>query len=265
MGPGSGSSVSVYVASFNTAEATELCIRSARRYAGRTFSLHVGDCGSTDGSLAVLRRFETRGWLTIEVAASGRFHADWLDHWLAECTDKYAVFVDSDIEFLRPNWLRDIIDEAERIDAALVAAEMLPEVASFAAPRSGLDADRAELLDRWFRGHETVRLAARPAPWLLLLHVEKIRAIGASFAFRLDTGTGSDIPIAMDVGGHLFREVQASGIAWALMPDSFNGAYHHYGGLSWVPLRGRRGLKKVRDLLTVKRRLWTARRRDRAS
>lgn len=266
-GPGPATpepTVSVYIPSLNTAAATELCIRSLRRFAGRPFTLHVGDCGSTDGTLALLRQWESSGRLRLEVAPGGRFHADWLDHWLATCTDTYAVFVDSDIEFLRPGWLRDLVEAARASAAAVVAAEFLDEIPIYQAPRAGLDpADRAEMLRRWFGGHEQVRLASRPAPWLLLVDVAMVRALGATFAFHLDDSHPDDV-VAMDVGGSLFRDVVAGGLPWRVMPASFGDSYHHYGGLSWVPLKGRRGLKKRRDLLVVRRRLLRARRRDRA-
>ena len=256
-------SVSVFVASLDTAEATELCIRSARSLAGHPFSLHVGDCGSTDGSVEMLRRLAGSGWLTLDVAAGGRYHADWLDHWLATCTDRYAVFVDSDVEFRRANWLRDLVAEAAGSDAALVAGEWLAEVAAFPAPRAGLDpADRAEMLETWFGGHETVRLAGRPAPWLLLVDVVQLRRLGTTFAFLLEQADRPEDVVAFDVGGALFRDVVSAGLTWALMPGPFREAYHHYGGLSWVPLKGRRGLKKRRDLILVKVRLRAARRRE---
>ena len=54
---------------------------------GGPFELVVGDAGSTDGSLAMLRDFEARGWLRLEVAAGGRKHAEWLDLWLGRLPD----------------------------------------------------------------------------------------------------------------------------------------------------------------------------------
>jgi GT2 family glycosyltransferase len=61
--------ITVHVASWNTASATELCLRTMRRHAGHPFALVVGDGGSTDGSLAMLRDFAQRGWLELEVRA----------------------------------------------------------------------------------------------------------------------------------------------------------------------------------------------------
>src|SRR5207253_510528 len=91
----------VYIASFNTAPSTELCIRSLLRYAGLPLQLTVGDSSTRDGSRAMLERFERKGLLRLEVAPQGRAHADWLDGWVITCPDRYALFVDSDMEFLQ--------------------------------------------------------------------------------------------------------------------------------------------------------------------
>lgn len=254
-------SVSVCIASLNTAQATELCLRSARRLAGYPLTIQVGDCGSSDGSLDMLRNFEAMGWLSLEVAPSGRYHSIWLDHWLNTCQTDFVVFVDSDVEFRRPDWLRELVERAQTADAALVAAEMLPEIPNFQAPRDGMtEQDRAEMLKRWFAGQEIVRLATRPAPWLLLLDVRKVRPLELSFAYQLEK---ADIPegiVAFDIGGGLYRSLDFSGQTCRLMPESYRSAYHHYGGLSWIPLTGRRGLKKRRDLVMVKYRLNRLRR-----
>ena len=82
--------VRVYVATINTRAVTELCIRTMRRRAGYPFELVVGDGGSTDGSLEMLRDFEARDWLMLEIAPGGRSHTDWLDKWLAECPAQYV-------------------------------------------------------------------------------------------------------------------------------------------------------------------------------
>jgi glycosyltransferase involved in cell wall biosynthesis len=255
--------VSVFVPSLNTKSATELCLRSARALAGHPFTLHVGDCGSTDGTLTMLRNFESEGRLSLEIAPDGRYHAAWLDHWLGSCTDDYAVFVDSDVEFRRPGWLRDLVETARGAGAALVAAEMLPDVPRFPAPKAGLKPeDRAEMLAQFFDGQEELTLVGRPAPWLLLIDTKQVVPLGASFAYRLERGTQPDDLAAFDVGGWLFRQVEDAGLRWRVMPRAFQRSYHHYGGLSWVPLKGRRGLKKRRDLVEVHLRLLRARRRD---
>lgn len=242
--------VVVHVASINTKPATELCIRTMRHYAGHPFELVVGDCGSTDGSLEMLRDYEDRGWLTLEVAPDGRMHAEWLDRWLRGCPARYAVFCDSDIEFFEPDWLDDMVRAAQTNDCALVCAQMLPPRGRFVHPHTG--AKRT--------------LGPRPAPWLMLVDVEKVRGrVDASFAY-LDVVAPEAFggKIGYDVGGAFFMALQDAGLGWVEMPESFRAAFRHFSGLSWrrlydwhAPLRLRPG--QLPRMATVIAHLWRAR------
>jgi glycosyltransferase involved in cell wall biosynthesis len=236
--------VRVHVASINTAAVTELCIRSMRRLAGAPFELVVGDCGSTDGSIEMLERFAADGWLELEVAPGGRRHAAWLDQWFAACPTRYALFVDSDVEFLRAGWLREMLDAAAAHDAALVATRIQAvDGVPYRHPVSGA----ARLL------------AARPEPWLLLLDVERLRGrVTAGFAYRDEPQP--DAPggkVAYDVGAAFFRDVRDQGLTWVEMPPAFAAAYHHFGGLSWQ--RGGRGLALGRRVKQALKRARVAR------
>ncbi len=242
--------VSVHVASINTRFATELCIRTMRQFAGHPFRLFVGDCGSTDGSIDMLRSFEARGWLDLEVAPNGRMHAEWLDKWLRECSTRYAVFVDSDIEFFEPGWLGDMVAAARTNDAALVCAQMLPERARYVHPHTG--AKRT--------------LGARPAPWLLLVDMERVRGrVDASFAY-VDVVDPEAFggKVGYDVAGAYFAALRDEGLGWVEMPESFRAAYRHFSGLSWrrvldwrAPLRLRPG--QAPRIAVVIAHLWRAR------
>ena len=234
--------VTVHVASFNTASSTELCIRSMRAYADHPFDLVLGDCGSTDGSLETLRRFEDQGWLRLEVAPDGRAHAEWLDHWLHRdvSASDLAVFVDSDVEFLSQGWLRELVRVAVTSRAALACAEMVPET------RRGVDPV----------GHRLYRGVARPSPWLLLVDRAQVAGLPVSFAF--DAEETDSVPeglLLYDVGGRLYLDLCARGLRCVCMPSGFRRRYRHYGGMSWVPPDGRRGRRKARDLERVERRL----------
>ena len=149
--------VRCHVASYNTRELTELCLRSMRQYAGIPFRVTVGDSASSDGSVEMLEEFERREWIDIQRAR--RSHSEWLDFWLATCTEDLAVFIDSDVEFLRFGWLADLVAANQEHRAALVCGEMLPEQSDFIEPVSA----------------RSVRLAARPAPWLLLAEIAQLR------------------------------------------------------------------------------------------
>jgi glycosyltransferase involved in cell wall biosynthesis len=208
----------VHVASANTRPATELCIRSLRRFAGQPFDLVVGDVGSTDGSLEMLRGAEQHGWLRLEVAESGwRLHFQWIDEWLRTCPARYAVFVDSDLEIRRPGWLSDLVGMAETTGAALVCAEFEGEVANYVHP-SG----------------RAMRIAARPAAHLLLIDTEQVRDLDASFEPRFEDG--ADVAEGgrnYDLGALYFDALVERGLRWVEMPLDYRAKYRHYGGLSW--------------------------------
>jgi len=228
--------VHVYVASYNTAASTELCIRSMHGLAGYPFSLTVGDSASTDGSLEMLGRMQHEGWLAMDSSTERRVHADWLDSWITTCQERFAAFVDSDVEFKQAGWLRDLVDTALDEDAAMVFAELVPESRNFVEPV----------------GRRTVRVAPRPAPWLALYDVHKVRSLAMSFSFTKDEE--ADVPegiIVYDVGADVYRAVIAAGLRAYEMPRAYGRKYHHYGGLSWVVDPGARGRKKERDLLTA--------------
>ena len=158
--------VHLYVASLNTATATELCIRSMREFAGYPFELTIGDSGSDDGSVEMLRRLETLGWLSVEVAAGGRLHAEWLDEWRGSCTARLAVFVDSDVEFLRPGWLVQLVSAWRSTGRHLFAASSC----------LGLGDSSSRLEER----PSAPRHARRRG---FLVDVDQARSIRSSFAF----------------------------------------------------------------------------------
>ncbi|MGI8711005.1 MAG: glycosyltransferase family 2 protein [Acidimicrobiales bacterium] len=234
--------VTVCVASFNTCAATELCVRSMRRFAGYPYALRVGDGGSTDGSVAVLEDLEQRGWLLLEHSAERRRHADWLDNWRQTCDSDLLLFVDSDIEFRRPGWLRRIVGPALLECAAIAYAEWQPA--------------------QWYTvDGRAARVLGRPAPWLLLIDAKLVSAVRAGFTeTHSETVPASPTLIVRDVGSAFFEEAIQHDLHTLKMPSSYRRVYHHYGGLSWLPTTGARGRKKLRDERVVKRRLEGMRR-----
>lgn len=208
----------VYIASLNTRASTELTIRTALKLAGHSFRLTVGDGGSVDGSVEMLRSLEADGLLDLELAEQGKSHADWLDHWLSTCRSDFACFVDSDVEFLRRRWLGCLLDVAADTPADLVYAEVLAGSEDFVMPWTG----------------EKVRLAPRPAPWLFLARVETVRAVGVSFAEHvLENSASADEKTVYDVGGWFHQAASSSGLRSRVMPRRFGRWYRHLGGTSW--------------------------------
>lgn len=240
-----GRDVRVHVATINTASAVELTIRSMRLHAGYPFELVVGDGGSTDGSLPRLRDLVRRGWLTLEVAPEGRTHAEWLDRWFASCSCRYAVFADSDVEFMGDGWLRDMVAAAVDNKAALVATRI--------QARGGV-AYRHPVT-----GAERV-LAPRPEPWLMLLDVPRLRGVMRSgFGYRDEPAPGAPGgKMAFDVGAAMFRDLSEAGLPWVEMPPEFGARYHHFGGLSWQKGADRRipAARRAKQALKAARIRW---------
>ncbi len=244
--------VTVHVATFNTAAATELCIRSMRRTAGYPFTLQVGDSGSTDRTIEVLERFARQPWLKLELSGP-RPHHDWLDLWLVRCSSRYAVFADSDVEFLRRGWLAELVLAAEQTDAVAVYTEMLGEQRNFVEFMVDIPG-YAELL----AGHvgRRVRLMDRPAPWLFLVNAESARRVGRKFApLRVSSPAVREGSRTYDTGGAFFHELVARQLPWTLMPPSFVEGYRHYGSLSWIA----HAVRDRRDWRLALHRLWIRR------
>lgn len=213
-------SVTVHVATLNTAHVTELCVRSMRHYAGRPFELVVGDAGSTDGSVPMLRAWEALGWMKLDEAVGGRTHAEWIDGWLATCTSRFAVFSDSDVEYRESGWLTDLVDTAVETGSALVCARMLSPHGVYVHPVTGA----------------TRQLANRPSPWVLLIDVEQVRGVvSASFeSVDVKDPTSSGGGTSFDVGAMYFGALVAAGLKWAEMPPEWRAKFRHYGGLTWL-------------------------------
>lgn len=236
--------VAVYIPSFNTVQNTELCIRSLHRFADYPFSLTVGDSGSFDRSAEMLLALQRAGWLQLELSPRKRTHAEWLDEWLSRCETRWAALVDSDIEFRRNGWLSPLVAAAER-NAALVCTEVLGEVDEAIEP-----------VDR-----RVVHLAARPAPWLLLVDVPRIRELGVGFSFRaLETSAVPEGLLAYDVGALLFRELQTRKLPWAEMPRRYRARFKHYGGMSWMAGEQQASLRRRWQRRVIESRLRRLRR-----
>jgi glycosyltransferase involved in cell wall biosynthesis len=221
---GHDGSVTIAIASLNTRRFTELAVRTAVVRAGCTVRVVIGDSGSTDGTLAMLERLGSRYLDRVERAPSGRTHGEWLDHWIATLDGEFVVFVDSDVEFRRRDWLVRLLAQQEHDNAAIVAAEWVEEIPFFVEPL----------------GLVTVRLMGRPAPWLQLVHLPTVRSLAGSYGFHAEAT--SEVPEgwrAYDVGGLLSQLAQDAGHRISVMPPAFRAQYRHYGGRSWSA-RGKR-------------------------
>lgn len=232
-----GPDATIFIASINTASATELCIRSIGRYTRRdAYTLSVGDCGSTDGSLPRLMRLLNEHLVDdIALESHGRSHGEWLDHWTNTCATRFAAIVDSDIEILDAHWLDTLIATAEETGAAIVCAEFVDEIPHY-VDHTGV----------------ARRLARRPSAWMMLLDVAKCRG-HASWQFAMeDDPSIPELQWGLDTGALLMRELVAAGERVVAAPPGFEKTFRHFGGLSWVKMTRSKGWRYRASLLKVR-------------
>lgn len=187
--------------------------------------LHVGDSGSTDGSLVMLHRFADRGLLRLQVAPQGRSHGEWLDDWTASSEAPLTAFVDSDLFLLRPRTLRHLLGALDDDGAILATCRRVPEITDYVSDLNG---------DRY-------RVATRVAPWLLAFDTQELRALGASWQYRWEARP--DLPegaMSWDVGADVDAALTEAGRPALVMPADFDREYVHVGGLSWRAQRDRK-------------------------
>ena len=209
----------VHFASINTAAVTELCIRTMREFAGYPFELVVGDCGSTDGSLEMLQRFEQRGL----AAPRGRARRP--------ASPRLARRLVGNV----PDALRGLLRLRHRVPPA-----ELPAKDGRASPRrrgrAGRDphpGPRRRVVPAPGLGARRI-LAERPEPWLMLIDVEQTRGVVTdSSAYRDELQPDGRTKVAYDTAAAFFRDLQSSGLRYAEMPPEFARSYRHYGSLSW--------------------------------
>jgi hypothetical protein len=240
--------VRVHVASCNTRSATELCVRTLRARAGLAHQLLVGDCGSTDGSIEMLREFERCGWL-------------------APSTSPRGAHIPSGSTRGSPAARCAMPCSATRTYSSGAAAgsrswSVRPsENGRRSSPPNGFP-EHPNAVEPV--GLNTVRLASRPAPWLLLVDVEQLRGLETSFRFHVvETSSVPEGSVLYDVGGWLAQKARDAGLRTLTMPDDYARAYKHFGGLSWGG-RGldRNALRKRRDRLLIRAQLAVLRHRQ---
>ncbi|MFI6107534.1 glycosyltransferase family 2 protein [Streptomyces sp. NPDC051310] len=154
-------------------------------------------------------------------------HSTALD-WLAPQVDTpYFLLLDSDVEFLAPGWLSDLVDLAE--------AEGLAAVGEF-------EPGRFPCQDRL-------------ATYLLLLRTDAFRGLGVPFRqvlrfgdpreeerwyararhHVLDPSAFDGFPSAAfyDTAAALFEEMQRQGVPWKPFPPGVAAKFRHLGQMSW--------------------------------
>jgi hypothetical protein len=214
-GFGSDAPITIGIASINTRRATEVAIRSIARTTGGNVSIWVGDCGSTDGSVAMLERACRRGLISRLDIRPGSSHGAWIDFWKREATTRWLLAADSDVEPLRRGWLDAMVETAARRQVGAVAAG-LQEQGSYTQPNGF-----------------TVRTLRRPTIYVFLVDLVATEKVDVSFQFHLEQAGDGEWD-AWDTGARFARALEDAGIGWTPMPASFADDVRHIGKLSWM-------------------------------
>lgn len=212
--------ITIAIASINTRTPLQLCLKSLWEFTDRTqVNLVIGDCGSTDGTLPMLTKYLAAGKIDdLDVAARGRRHAGWIDHWIATCTTPYLILMDSDIELRRDWWLPRLRAGVDAPATVFAAASMQPANPRYHHPVTGEIRDMGE----------------RPSVYLMMLDVELARDLGASFEGSEEASPESLIgKRCYDVGGAFLHRLQEHDRPYCIMADDYYLAYRHWGGVSW--------------------------------
>jgi hypothetical protein len=208
-------SVTIGIASRNTRRATELAIRTIRQTTSPQVSLWVGDCASTDGSIAMLEHLRARGLVNRVDVAEGRSHGGWIDYWRETVPSPLLLIADSDVELLTSGWLEQMVDHLHSTSVGLVSVGR-HEAGSHTEPNTF-----------------TMRTAARPEMYLALLDRERCRSVPVSFDFAMEEGADGSW-LAWDTGARFAAELDAHRVGWTTMPPEFGEAVRHWGALSYM-------------------------------
>lgn len=218
--PRDAPAVTLYVVSYNTRHATELSLRSMRRYTRYpNYSIQVIENGSKDGSLEALRELRDELGFDLVESREPRLHAHWLDHALQTAATPFWFAVDSDLALLGHDWLSDMMRRFEADPGLfLVGAEAVPGGVGV-EPVGGKKVEAGEHVSTWLFG---VRSGLR-------------EHVGSSFAFHVEgIDPESGLERVYDSGGKLLSDMRERGLRYGYMPVWFLAKYYHFGSLSWA-------------------------------
>jgi hypothetical protein len=148
--------------------------------------------------------------------ARGRSHAEWLDHWVESCKERYAIFIDSDVFFHRQCWVTPLM-------ARLQAGSSLVSVLITDLQPGSIEP---------VRGAVTTAMP-RAVPWLLAADVNVLRELRTSFGYINREVDGTTY--AYDIGALIFERLVESGCEVAEAPGDYSRFFTHVGGMSWRP------------------------------
>jgi GT2 family glycosyltransferase len=234
----SGRDVTIICATVNGRDAVRLTLLSLRRCTPRACRVMVADNGSTDGTLEFLKSLPWVDLVTVRqrcridgrMRATAKYiqHGMTLDWLAARVKTPYFVALDSDVEFLKPGWLADML--------AVLSGRKAIAVGEFEA---GIGGYRPRL-----------------APHLLLVDTKQFRDIEGSFVSFVRIGDkrearrwrSTPMGFVLDAaeqatyrsgafystGAALFERVLERGGRWAVTPRRIQAKYRHFGHMSWA-------------------------------
>jgi len=211
--------VEVVVCSFDTLHPLRLTLSTLRRHtAYRNYRLLVIDNASTDGSAEYLRELAQRG--TIELREGSRKpHARWVEERFRETDAPFVVFVDSDMVFLAPDWLSDLIEMfLGDPRTGIVSGEPRPRREGVVEPV----------------GRELVDIAEAPCTWLFGLRTAMREHVPTDFGFaKEDPDPATGRRTVHDTGARFLRDARAGGWEHRAMPVGYRAKWHHWESMSW--------------------------------
>jgi glycosyltransferase involved in cell wall biosynthesis len=241
--------ITILCATRNGGDAVRLTFSSLRRFTPEGCRVLVADNGSTDGTLDFLSGLDWIDLFRRDPRRSKTSHGATLD-WLArKVTTRYFLTLDSDVIFLRRGWLSELLE--------------------------ALQQDRGTAVGEYESGVAGYR--PRLAPYVLLLHTERFRALRSSFesgvrfrdpadvrrwrrrppTLHLDYAELQRYPSATfySTGAMLFERMVETGTRWIDTPVRTRMKYRHLGHMSWAAAEApfatahRSKLAQVRRLL----------------
>jgi glycosyltransferase involved in cell wall biosynthesis len=219
--------VTIVCATLNGRDAVRLTLSSLRRFTPERYRILVADNGSTDGTLEYLGSLDWTALFRRRRPPKPISHGATLDWLVQKVHTRYFLTLDSDVAFVRSDWLGEM--------------------------RYALEAGKAAAVGEFEPGIGAYR--PRLAPYVLLFDTERFRALKSSFescvtfhdpaeARRWRRRSNTEYLSVTELesyrsaafystGAVLFEKMVQAGERWALTPSRTRRKYVHFGHMSW--------------------------------
>lgn len=218
--------VRLFTSNVDTHHSLRLMIQSLRSNTRHPqVRFRVADNNSQDGSEDSLKAWENENVdFQVDRTCEVFPHSHWLDMMFRDCAEPYWMAIDSDMLFLTPDPIADMLRVMEaNPDLHLLSAERVPFRANVREPRAG----------------KIIDLGEQPSTWLFCVRTSLRDQLDCSFAFCQDE---KHEHLYYDTGGRMLAEMRAKGLQYGVMPGGFKWKYHHFGSMSWSRTGGGEGV-----------------------